>query len=112
MPARHSNSASAAVVSIYTSEALRQTDFDLASTNLSKALLVSIGSANETHLRTVFPDKKKYMLTPREIVDTMIANYSVATSDLISNLQEPLSRDLTSLPDLVNHMDLLLLTID
>ncbi len=73
MPAQHSNTASVAVVSIYRSEALRYTDFSLASSNLGKALLVSIGSANETHLRAFFSDKKTYMLTPREIVDTMIA---------------------------------------
>jgi hypothetical protein len=65
MPVQHANNAAAAVVSIYRSEALRHTDFSLASSNLGKALLASIGSANETHLRTVFPDKKPYMLTPR-----------------------------------------------
>jgi hypothetical protein len=49
------------------------------------------------------------MLTPREIVDTMIAEHGVATSDDISKLREPLSRALTSLSDLTNHMDHFLL---
>jgi hypothetical protein len=71
--------------------------------------LASIGSANETHLRTVFPTKNPYMLTPREIVDTMIAKHGVATSDDIGKLREPLSRALTSVTDLANHMDLFLL---
>ena len=109
MPAQHANNAAAAVVSIYRAEAVRHTDFSLASSNLGKALLASIGSANETHLRTVFPTKKPYMLTPREIVDTMIAKHGVATSDDISKLREPLSRALTSVTDLANHMDLFLL---
>jgi hypothetical protein len=49
------------------------------------------------------------MLTPREIVDTMIAKHGVATSDDISKLREPLSRALTSVTDLANHMDLFFL---
>ncbi len=96
MPAQHANNATAAVMSIYRAEALRHTNFSLASSNLGKALLASIGSANETHLRTVFPTKIPYMLTPREIVDTMIAKHGAATSDDISKLREPLSRALTS----------------
>jgi hypothetical protein len=88
-------------------EALRHTDFSLASSNLGKALLASIGSANKTHLRTVFPTKKPYMLTSRKIV--VIAKHGVATSDDISKLREPLSRALTSVTDLATHMDLFLL---
>ena len=109
MPAQHANNAAAAVVSIYRADALRHTDFSLASSNLGRVLLASIGPANETHLRTVSPTKKPYMLTPREIVDTMIAKHGVATSDDISKLREPLSRALTSVTDLANHMDQFLL---
>jgi hypothetical protein len=39
----------------------------------------------------------------------MIAKHDVATSDDISKLREPLSRALTSVTDLANHMDLFLL---
>ena len=109
MPAIHANNAAAAVVSIYKAEAARFTDFSLASSSLSNALLASIGDTNETYLKTVFPAKKTYMLTPREIVDTMTAKHGVATSDDISKLREPLHRALTSLSDLAGHMDRFLL---
>ena len=72
MPAQHANNAAAAVVSIYKAEAARFTDFSLASSSLSNALLASIGEANETYLKTVFPTQRTYMLTPREIVDTCL----------------------------------------
>ena len=67
------------------------TDFSLASSSLSNALLASIGDANKTYLKTVFSAKKTYMLTSREIVDTMTAKHGVATSDDISKLREPLT---------------------
>ncbi len=109
MPTQHANNAAAAVVSIYKAEAARFTDFSLASSSLSKALLASIGEANETYLKTVFPTQRTYMLTPREIVDTMIAKHGIATSDDIGKLHEPLHRALTSLSDLTGHMDRFLL---
>jgi hypothetical protein len=49
------------------------------------------------------------MLTPRQVVDTMIITHGVATSDDVSALKEPLSRALTSLSSLSNHMGLFLL---
>jgi hypothetical protein len=109
MPAQHANNAAAAVVSIHRAEAVRHTDFSLASSALGKTLLASIGDAIETHLRTVFPEKKTYMLTPREIVDTMTTKHGATTSDDVSKLREPLSRALTSLSDLAKHMHLFLL---
>ncbi len=96
MPVQHANNATAAVVSIYKAEAARFTDFSLASSSPSNALLASIGDTNETYLKTVFPAQRTYMLTPREIVDTMTAKHGVATSDDISKLREPLHRALTS----------------
>ena len=57
MPAQHPNNAAAAVVSIYKAEAARFTDFSLASSSLSNALLASIGEANETYLKTFFRTK-------------------------------------------------------
>jgi hypothetical protein len=109
MPQQHANNAAAAVISIYKAEAVRFTDFSLTSSALSNALLASIGDTNETYLKTVFPDKKTYMLTSREIVDTMTAKHGVATSDDINKLHEPLHRALTSLSDLTGHMDRFLL---
>jgi hypothetical protein len=72
-------------------------------------LLASVGEKNRNHLKTTFPALKLYMISPREIVDTMRAKHDVATSDDVSRLQDPLSRALTSLSDLTGHMDSFLL---
>ena len=109
MPAQHSNSAAAAVVSIYREEATKHRDFQKASSVLTTALLDSVGEANRTLLRTAFPTLKPYMLTPRQVVDTMCLKHGVASSDDVSALKEPLSRALTSLSNLSNHMDSFLL---
>ena len=109
MPAQHSNSAAAAVVSIYREEATKHRDFQKASSALTTALLDSVGEANRTLLRTAFPTLKPYMLTPRQVVDTMCLKHGVASSDDVSALKEPLSRALTSLSNLSNHMDSFLL---
>ncbi len=55
MPAAHSNSVSAAVVSIYREEATRHRDFSKGSSALTTALLDSVEEANRTHLKTAFP---------------------------------------------------------
>jgi hypothetical protein len=60
---------------------------------------------NRNHLKTTFPTLKLYMLSPREIVDTMRAKHGVATSDDVIKLRDPLSRALTSLSGLTDHMD-------
>ena len=109
MPQAHANNASAAVVSIYREEATKHRDFSKASSALTTALLDSVGEANRTLLRTAFPTLKPYMLTPRQVVDTMCLRHGVATSDDVSALKEPLSRALTSLSNLSNHMDSFLL---
>jgi hypothetical protein len=49
------------------------------------------------------------MLTPRQIVDTMLARHGVATGDDVSKLLLPLSQQLTSLSDLTKHMSTFLL---
>ena len=49
------------------------------------------------------------MLTPRQVVDAMCRKHGVASSDDVSALKEPLSRALTSLSNLSNHMDSFLL---
>jgi hypothetical protein len=105
MPAQHTNTAAAAVVSIYRDEVTKHRDFQKATSALTTALLDSVGEANRTLLRTAFPALKPYMLTPRQVVDTMC----VASSDDVSALKEPLSRALTSLSNLSSHMDLFLL---
>ncbi len=71
MPAQHANNGAAAVVSIYREEAVRHRDFSKASSALTTALLDSVGETNRTYLRTAFPTLKSYMLTPRQVVDTM-----------------------------------------
>ena len=54
-------------------------DFSFASSTLNTALLLSIGEVNHNILRTTFPALKPYMLTPLQIVDTMLAQHGVAT---------------------------------
>ena len=108
-PAPHPNNAAAAVVSLHKMETARYADFSMASSTLNTALLASVGEKNRNHLKTTFPALKLYMLSPREIVDTMRAKHGVATSDDVSKLRDPLSRALTSLSDLTDHMDSFLL---
>ena len=109
MPAVHANNAAAAVVSIYREETTKHRDYSQASSALTTALLDSVGEANRTLLRTAFPALKPYMLTPRQVVDTMCLKHGVASSDDVSALKEPLSRALTSLSNLTSHMDSFLL---
>jgi hypothetical protein len=90
-------------------ETARYADFSMASSTLNTALLASVGEKNRNHLKTTFPALKLYMLSPRDIVDTMRAKHGVATSDDVSKLRDPLSRALTSLSDLTDHMDSFLL---
>jgi hypothetical protein len=92
-PQPHPNNAAAAVVSSnYKMEAARHSDYSTANRTLNTALLASIGDKNTNHLKTTFPNLKTYMLSPRDIVDTMRAKHGVATSDDVSKLREPLSR--------------------
>ena len=72
MPQAHANNAASAVVNIHRMAVTRHNDFHSASSALTTALLVSIGETNEDTLRTTFPDLAPYMLTPRQIVDTML----------------------------------------
>jgi hypothetical protein len=90
-------------------ETARYADYNMASSTLNTALLTSVGEKNRNHLKTTFPALKLYMLSPREIVDTMRAKHGVATSDDVTKLRDPLSRALTSLSDLTDHMDSFLL---
>ena len=108
-PAPHANNAAAAVVSLFKMETQRYADYSMASSILNTALLASVGEKNQNHLRTIFPAMKLYMLSPREIVDTMRDKHGVATSDDVGKLRDPLSRALTSLSDLTDHMDSFLL---
>jgi hypothetical protein len=71
--------------------------------------LASIGDVNQNILRTTFPALKPYMLTPIQIVTTMLAQHGVATGDDVSKLQDPLSRAMTSLSELTKHMATFLL---
>ncbi len=89
--------------------ATRHADYSMASSTLNTALLASVGEKNRNHLKTTFPALKLYILSPREIVDTMRAKHGVATSDDVSKLRDPLPHALTSLSDLTGHMDSFLL---
>ena len=109
MPPAHANNAASAVVNLHRMAVTRHNDYSFASSTLTTALLASIGEANEDTLRTTFPDLAPYMLTPRQIVDTMLAKHGVATGDDVSKLLTPLSQPLTSLSDLTKHMSTFLL---
>ena len=74
----------------------------MASSTLNTTLLASVGEKNRNHLKTTFPGEKNrnhlkttfpalklYILSPREIVDTMRAKHGVATSDDVSKLRDP-----------------------
>jgi hypothetical protein len=110
-PQPHANNATAAILSLFKMDATRHADYSMASSTLNTALLTSVEEQNRNHLKTTFPALKLYMLSPREIVDTMRAKHGVATSDDVSKLRDPLSRALTSLSDLTltGHMDSFLL---
>jgi hypothetical protein len=108
-PAPHANNAAAAVVCLHKIEAQRYADYSMASSTLNTALLASFGEKNRNHLKTTFSALKLYMLSPREIVDTMRAKHGVATSNDVTKLRDPLSQALTSLSDLTDHMDSFLL---
>jgi hypothetical protein len=106
MPNAHANNAASAIVSIYRADVTRHTDYTLASKALAKALLDSIGDKNQVLLKTLHPTLKIYSLTPRKIVDTMVAKHGISTSEDIHKLREPLSLALMSLSDLESHMDM------
>jgi hypothetical protein len=82
----------------------------MASSTLNTALFSSVSEQNRNHLKTTFPALKLYMLSLREIVDTMRVKHGVTTSDDVSELRDPLPRALTSLSDLTGHMNSFLLT--
>ncbi len=82
----------------------RHNDFSFASSALTTAFFTRIDEVNEDSLRTTFPNLAPYMLTPRQIVDTMLDKHGVATGDDVSKLLIPLSQQLTSLSDLTKHM--------
>jgi hypothetical protein len=109
MPTAHVNNAASAVVSIYREDVTRHTDYTLASKALAKALLESIGDKNQVLLKTLHPTLKIYSLTPRQIVDAMVAKHGIPTSEDIHKLREPLSLALMSLSDLESHMGNVLL---
>jgi hypothetical protein len=97
MPNAHANNAASAVVSIYRQEVTHHTDYTLTSKALAKALLDSIGDKNQVLLKTLHPTLKTYSLTPRQIVDGIVAKHGIPTSEDIHKLREPLSLALTSL---------------
>ena len=90
MPAAHAGNAASGAVNIHRMLMAKYNDFSLASSALNTALLVSIVDVNQNILRTTFPALKPYMLTPIQIVTTMLAQHGVATGDDITKLQAPI----------------------
>jgi hypothetical protein len=77
MPADHAGNATSAAVNIHCMAATKHNDFSFACSSITTALLASLGEANEEDtLRTAFPHLAPYMLTPRQIVDTMLAKHA------------------------------------
>jgi hypothetical protein len=103
-PAAHAGNATSAAVNIHRMATTKHTDFTFTSSNLTTALLASIGATNTDILRTTFPEIASYMLTPSLIMDTMATQHGVTTGDYVSKLLSPLSQPLTSLSDLTKHM--------
>jgi hypothetical protein len=101
--------ATLAAVNLHRLATTRHTDFTFASSNLTTALLASVGATNMDILRTTFPDLAPYMLTPSQIVDTMTTQHGVTTGDDVSKLLSPLSQPLMSLSDLTKRMSSFLL---
>jgi hypothetical protein len=79
MPAAHAGNAASGAVNLHRMLMTKYHDFSLASSALNTALLASIGDVNQNILRTTFPALKPYMLTPTQIVTTMLAQHGVAT---------------------------------
>ncbi len=104
MPAAHAGNAASGAVNLHRMLMMKYHDFSLASSALNTALLASIGDVNQNILRTTFPALKPYMLTPIQIVTTMLVQHGVATRDDVNKLQNPLSQAMTSLSDLTKHM--------
>jgi hypothetical protein len=103
-PAANADNAAAALVAKYKEGVLKHQAFNQASSAIAKALLVSVGDENQTHLRTTFVNVRIYALTPAPIVTTMTAKHGVATGDDIKKLKELLSQALLSLSDFERHM--------
>ena len=86
MPAAHAGNAASGAVNLHRMLMSKYNDFSLARSALNTALLASIGDVNQNILRTTFPTLKPYMLTPIQIVTTMLAQHGVATGDDVSKL--------------------------
>jgi hypothetical protein len=105
MPAPPAGNAASGAVNLHRMLMSKYNDFNFASSTLNTALLLSIDEVNQNILRTTLPTLKPYVLTPRRIVDTMLAEHGVSTGDDNSKLRDPLSQAMmTLLSDLTNHM--------
>jgi hypothetical protein len=82
----HANNAASAGVSICRQDVTRRTDYTLTSKTLAKALLESIGDKNMVLLKPLHPTLKIYSLSPRQIVDAMVAKHGIPTSEGIHKL--------------------------
>jgi hypothetical protein len=67
-PAAHECNATSAAINLHRLATTRHNDFTFASSNLTTALLASIGATSQDILRTTFPDFAPYMLTSNQIM--------------------------------------------
>ncbi len=102
-PPAHPNNAASAVISIFRQANYNHQAYNVASSMLVKALLVSIVDINETLIRTTFVNVPIYAVTPRQIVDTMLAEYGVPTGDDVKKLRGPFKVALSAIADLNLH---------
>jgi hypothetical protein len=108
MPAPQAGNAASGAVNLHRMLMSKYNDFSFASSTLNTAYRSPAqhrrGQSEHHFLRITFPALKRHMLTPRQIVDTMLAQHGVATGDDVSKLRDPLSQAMTSLSDLTKHM--------
>jgi hypothetical protein len=106
MSAAHAGNAASGAVNLHRIQMSmsKYNDFSLASSALNTTILASIGDVSQNILRTAFPALKLYLLTPLQIVTTMLAQHGIAKDDDVTKLQDPLSQAMTSLSDLTKHM--------
>jgi hypothetical protein len=80
-----------------------------ATSTLAQALLTSIGPDNKVSLEATFDPDPLYLLTPRQIVDTMFAEHGMTNPQDLAVLRAPLHEPLLALANLERHMNLFLL---
>jgi hypothetical protein len=108
-PAAHANNIiAAAALSLY-KQTLDAHVYNVAKSELTAALLASIGTENETSLEATMHPVPVYSLSPRQIVDAMFTKYGQTTGPDLQKLQDPLLKLLPALAELETHMNIFML---